>query len=145
MAPINNRIVGKTVCIQSRIENVEVVDKEIKAWLGQLGIGSPLADHLELAVHEAVVNAVKHGNNLEVSKQVEVKFGIIDGKMVFEVKDEGAGFNVKNLPDPLAPENIWKESGRGIFFMKKFMEQIEFNKYNNGFQVTLMRKLPNLP
>lgn len=145
MVIISNRILEGKITIQSRLEEIELIDQEIEAWLGQLGINSSLAYNIGLAVHEAVVNAIKHGNKLQAVKQVEIKYGLVGGEMVFEVQDEGSGFDVNKLPDPLAPENKWKESGRGIFLMKEFMDKIEFEKYNDGFQVTLWRKLPNSP
>ena len=145
MAIIGGRNSQQKITIQSRLEEIELVDKEIEDWLEQLGIDTLMADRVGLAVHEAVVNAVKHGNNLQVSKKVEVTFGLVGREMVFEVRDEGSGFDENKLPDPMALENIWKESGRGVFFMKKFMDTVDFKKDMDGFRVILRKKLSPLP
>ena len=134
-----------SVVIKSRIEEIEIVDQKITQWLEQIGVESSLAYNIWLSVHETVVNAVKHGNLLQIQKKVEVKYGVMGRKIVIEVIDEGSGFNLNELPDPLAPENIWKESGRGIFLIKKFMDRIEFKRDKAGFRVILNKKLPNSP
>jgi len=83
-----------------------------------------------VAVRESVINAIKHGNAGDESKRVQVEFTYSlenpsDGLEIV-VRDEGAGFDLANLPDPLASENLLKTSGRGVFLMRKFMDEVEW-------------------
>ena len=95
---------------------------------------------VELAVREAVKNAVVHGNRLDPSKLVQIRCRCEVGKGVsIVVKDEGEGFNPEAVPDPLAPENLGAEHGRGILLMKQFMDEIH---YERGGTEVHMRKRP---
>ncbi|MBI4457200.1 MAG: ATP-binding protein [Acidobacteria bacterium] len=84
------------------------------------------AHQIGISIRESVINAVCHGNKLDESKKVNVEFEIYADRLVISVDDEGEGFNPATIPDPLALENLMKPSGRGIFFVKSFMDEVDF-------------------
>lgn len=92
---------------------------------------------LRLAMEEAIVNAIKHGNRADPQKRVLVRYSVSVLEALVEVEDEGTGFDFDHIPDPLAPENIEKPSGRGIFLMRFYMTWVRFNERGNC--VTLCR------
>ncbi len=98
--------------------------------------------NLALSVAEAVSNSVLHGNKLDKNKSVSIDV-IIDHdlkKMVIKLKDQGDGFNIKKVPDPTAPENILKDSGRGIHIMRSFLTKLEYNFTDSGTETILTYK-----
>jgi serine/threonine-protein kinase RsbW len=88
-----------------------------------------------VAVRESVINAIKHGNAHDELKRVYVEFTPVDGSVpgiAIRVRDEGPGFDPESLPDPLAPENMLKSSGRGIFLIRSFMDEITIQRAPEG-------------
>jgi serine/threonine-protein kinase RsbW len=105
---------------------------------------------MEVAIRESVINAMKHGNRYDAAKQVRVEFSMTPPdtpeQLVITVRDEGEGFDPEELPDPLAPENILKSSGRGIFFMRSFMDDVRIARHpEGGMEVRLLKNLPVRP
>lgn len=101
---------------------------------------------MEVAIRESVINAIKHGNRHDPGKQVQVEFSMtpaaLPEELLISVRDEGEGFDPEELPDPLAPENILKSSGRGIFFMRSFMDDVSIARHpEGGMEVRLLKKL----
>jgi serine/threonine-protein kinase RsbW len=99
-----------------------------------------------VAVRESVINAIKHGNRLDEAKQVTIEFAFVPSRhpteLVVSVMDEGEGFEVEEVADPLAPENLLKSSGRGIFFMRSFMDDVKLLRIpEGGMEVRMMKKL----
>src|SRR5215813_9558338 len=113
--------------IDSKLELVETVVSLAKRVSAELGFDEDEAGRIELAAHEAVVNAIKHGNQYSADKQVEVRFLIEQDEMNIYVRDHGEGFDPTRLPDPLDPENLLKPSGRGILWMGAFMDEVEYS------------------
>ncbi len=83
---------------------------------------------VHLAVEEAIVNAIKHGNRHDASKQVRVACRVTTEKFWIEIIDEGAGFDPSQLPDPTADENLECPCGRGVLLMRNFMTRVEFSE-----------------
>lgn len=81
---------------------------------------------LSVSVRECVVNALKHGNKLDPAKRVSVTFGLAQGAIEVWIQDQGAGFNPDAVPDATAPENLLNAAGRGLFFMRAFMSEVEY-------------------
>ena len=105
---------------------------------------------MEVAVRESVINAIKHGNKHDIQKQVFVEFmtrpEIDPVELVVSIRDQGEGFDPAGLPDPLAPENLLKSNGRGIFFMRSFMDDVRIEPASEGgMEVRLTKKLPARP
>ena len=86
---------------------------------------------VRLALEEAVVNAIKHGNGLDPSKQVHVECDVNEERIIISIRDEGPGFDPADVPDPTEEENLDKPSGRGLMLMRAFMTRIEYNDVGN--------------
>jgi serine/threonine-protein kinase RsbW len=112
-----------------------------------VGLDEEALHWIEVAVRESVINAIKHGNRNDKGKFVFVEFtsrpaGCVT-EFVVRVRDQGEGFDPETLPDPLAPENLMKASGRGIFFMKSFMDDVVLRRApEGGMEVQMIKRLP---
>jgi serine/threonine-protein kinase RsbW len=97
-----------------------------------------------VAVRESVINAIKHGNACDERKRVHVEFTPLEESaprgIAIRVRDEGTGFDPASLPDPLAPENLLKASGRGIFLIRSFMDEVAVRHAPEGGMEVLMVK-----
>ena len=96
--------------------------------------------NVKLCLHEAVINAVEHGNQLDSRLPVEVTIVIEDGKIIIEVTDQGKGFDDKKIPNPTSPENLTKTEGRGIFLIHNLMDKVDF--LNGGRTIRMFKVLP---
>jgi serine/threonine-protein kinase RsbW len=128
------------LAIGSRFENIELVQVVLKDCLERLGMDEDASHWVDIAVREAVANAIKHGNEQDPRKQVEVDLTLDDDTLVIQVQDEGQGFDPEHIEDPLAPENLLKPTGRGIFYMKSFMDEIQYGARPGGGTVVTLRK-----
>lgn len=81
---------------------------------------------IRLALEEALVNAIKHGNQMDQAKRVHVRFHVSDRTFAIEIRDEGPGFDPEDVPDPTAPENLERPCGRGLLLMRHYMTECEF-------------------
>src|SRR5690606_23784796 len=113
------------LAVASRFENIELVQAVVDDLLGRLGLDEEERHWIGLAVREAVANAIKHGNAGDPTKQVEVEVGLESGQVVVTVRDEGGGFDPGLVADPLAPENLLRPGGRGIFYMRSLMDAVD--------------------
>lgn len=95
---------------------------------------------LTIAAREAIANAIKHGNKLDPQKKVSVDLSLIDGTFVMKVQDEGEGFNLDTLPDPRSPENLLANNGRGIYYMRTFMDSVEYEVVPGKGTTVIMKK-----
>ena len=107
------------------------------------GLDEDAIHWVSVAVRESVINAIKHGNAQDASKRVHVEFTPLDGEqpgIAIRVRDEGCGFDPAALPDPLAPENILKSTGRGIFLIRTFMDELVLQRAPQGGMEVMMVK-----
>jgi len=107
----------------------------------EINLNHDKINNLTLSVSEAASNSMVHGNKLDPNKKVEITVTIYDDKMELKFKDEGEGFDVSSVPDPTAPENILKDSGRGIHIMRSFLDDIKYKFTPEGTEVTLVINL----
>src|SRR6187399_2734052 len=105
--------------IASRFENIELVQTVVDDALRERGVADDTRHWVGLALREAVANAIKHGNRQDPEKQVEIEASVDPERLELRILDEGGGFDPGAVADPLAPENRFRASGRGIFYMKK--------------------------
>ena len=128
------------LAIGSQFENIELVQVVLNESLEQLGMDSDARYWVDIAVREAVANAIKHGNAQDPEKRVRVDAGVEGDELVIRVEDEGLGFDPSQLGDPRDPENLLKPSGRGIFYMRSFMDDIQYGSRPGGGTVVTLRK-----
>jgi len=128
------------LAIGSRFENIELVQVVLKDCLQREGMDKDALEWVDLAVREALANAIKHGNEQNPTKQVHVDLRVEAEELVIRIEDEGVGFDPSQLGDPLAPENLLRPNGRGIFYMKSFMDQIEYGAGPGGGTMVTLRK-----
>ena len=139
---------GGTVRLQIH-SNFDMLDfvQVVSDRMGQLaGLDEDAVHWIGVAVRESVINAIKHGNREEYRKLVTVEFSFTPpaepSELIVRVLDEGEGFDPQGVADPLAPENILKSSGRGIFFMRSFMDDVTLRRgAEGGMEVRMVKKL----
>jgi serine/threonine-protein kinase RsbW len=126
--------------IGSRFENIELVKVVLDDCMRRLNADDDVRHWMEMAMREAVANAIKHGNKQDPTKRVTVELGIEGREIVLRVMDEGEGFDPGLIQDPLQPENRFKRDGRGIFYMRRFMDEVDYSFRPGGGTVVTMRK-----
>ncbi len=125
----------------SRLESVEEAAVRASEFASKSGFGEDEIYGVDMAVREVVANAVKHGNKLDETKNVEITLNNSEKGFEVFVRDFGAGFEVEEVPDPTNPENLLKEDGRGILFMQTFMDEVRwFNHEEGGMLVKMLKK-----
>lgn len=125
----------ESVSFTSDIKNISIAESLVDTICRENSVHEDHYGNILIAVTEAVNNAIQHGNLEDVNKKVIVSVKQNTDELCFIIKDTGEGFAYDNLPDPTAPENIEKESGRGIFLMKSLADKVTFE--DNGAKVTL--------
>lgn len=108
-----------------------------------IGLDDDSIHWVNVAIRECVINAIKHGNRHDVSKRVFVEFETVVAdvpKMLIRIRDQGQGFEPEDVADPLAPENLLKGSGRGIFLIRTFMDDVQLQRAPEGGMEVLMIK-----
>jgi serine/threonine-protein kinase RsbW len=152
-AALASHIAGKSVLLEisSEFEMLRLVD-DVSEQFGQMaGLDEDSVHWLGVAVREAVVNGIKHGNAGDKRKRVRVEYTVVNGdprpRVVVRVRDEGPGFDVAELADPLAPENVSGTSGRGLFLIRTFMDDVQVRPAADGGTEVVMAKAinPTLP
>ncbi len=104
----------------------------------KLGVIDSASSNLFVALDEAFVNAVKHGNKYDAGKLIRITAELSPHEASFTVEDEGEGFDVSSIPDPLDPENLFKTSGRGVLFIFNIMDEVKYN--DRGNRLTMVKK-----
>ena len=129
--------------IASRFDMLEMVQTILTHLSALVGFDEEATHYMSVAVRESVVNAIKHGNKQDDTKRVEVGFMLSPGELTVTVHDEGPGFDPDSVPNPLDPENILKADGRGIFFMRSFMDEVSYSfPAKGGTLVRMAKKVP---
>jgi serine/threonine-protein kinase RsbW len=127
--------------LPSHIEAVADAAAAVTDFVKSCGLDEQVAFGVDMAVREAVTNAVVHGNQEDESKSVEVIFGCGEDALEIEIRDQGEGFDPATVPDPTEPANLLKTSGRGIFLMRTFMDEVDwFMRPDGGTTVRLVKK-----
>jgi serine/threonine-protein kinase RsbW len=127
--------------MESTLESVNKAEEMADRIAAQAGMDEDTRSGVSMAVREAMINAILHGNAYDPAKRVNLTLEQNGKEMVVTITDEGKGFVPEEVPDPLAPENLLKESGRGIFLMRAFMDEVRFRKLNPGTEIILIKRL----
>jgi serine/threonine-protein kinase RsbW len=124
----------------SRVEAIDEAAAAVSEFLSRAGVSEDAAFGIDMAVREAVTNAVVHGNKRDETKFIELSLRTLSGAVEITVHDQGSGFNPNDIPDPTREENILKTSGRGIFFMRNFMDEVDWSINPKGGTTARMSK-----
>jgi len=123
----------------STMETVDNAELTANRVATESGFGEDEVLQISMAVREATVNAVLHGNAYDPEKKVELEFERTDRDLVITIRDQGKGLDEKKVPDPLAPENLVKTSGRGIFLIRSFMDDVKITPSQTGTEIKLIK------
>jgi serine/threonine-protein kinase RsbW len=141
--PVSTPKAGRTsFSLSSTIESVQEVEAAADKLAQEAGLDEDERFRISIAVREAAVNAVVHGNESNPAKQIAVSLENTGTALVFTITDQGRGFNPAAVPDPLAPENLLRGTGRGIFLIRSFMDEVHIRQLHPGTELTLVKHLP---
>jgi serine/threonine-protein kinase RsbW len=127
--------------IESNPNNLITVEEFVNYFSKELNLNEEKLPGLLLAVTEAVTNAIIHANKCDETKKVTMNVLKDNHKLIITVKDEGKGFDPAKVPDPTAPENLLKDSGRGLYLMKIYMDELKYNITPSGTETILILNL----
>jgi serine/threonine-protein kinase RsbW len=131
----------RTIRLNSTMESVSEIEAMAEKIATEAGLDEDASFHVTMAVREAAVNAVLHGNEYDPAKHVTFTWENTGNKLVFTLTDEGIGVDPAKLPDPRDPENLLRGTGRGIFLIRSFMDEVNFRQLHPGTELTLVKHL----
>jgi len=130
------------VIISSALDNLDLIQTLTDCITDFMSFDEDSAHWIGMSVRESVTNAIQHGNRLDQDKTVDIRFEVGPDSLEIYVKDQGNGFRVDDLPSPLDPENLLKPSGRGIFYIRSFMDEVEFKALaQGGMEVHMVKRV----
>jgi serine/threonine-protein kinase RsbW len=139
MNKISNEI---AVIISSALDNLDLIQALTDCITDFMSFDEDSAHWIGMSVRESVTNAIQHGNKLDLSKQVDICFQVLPDRLSILVRDQGSGFRADEIPSPLDSDNLLKPSGRGIFYIRTFMDEVEFRSLpHGGMEVHMVKKI----
>jgi serine/threonine-protein kinase RsbW len=126
----------KDVTIPSDTTEARRVQDEIEQQLLTRRASDQEVFSVRLALEEALVNAIKHGNQMDRAKRVFISYRFLDDRFEVLISDEGNGFDPNDVPDPTAVENLERPCGRGLMLMRHYMTRVDYNERGNGVSMT---------
>ncbi len=128
--------------LTSTLDSVDQAEELTASAAQRAGFEEEDLMKIGMAIREAMVNAVVHGNQYNTNKQVRFSLSVTRDRFTITIADQGNGFDFEHLPDPLAPENLLRTSGRGIFLMRSFMDAVDLRHLESGgTEVTLVKNV----
>jgi len=127
------------------LDSVNKAESTAAQFAAGAGFTEDERENIAMAVREAAVNAVLHGNAHDPAKKVFLVCESTEESLVITVTDQGKGLDPSSIPDPLAPENLLKGSGRGIFLIRAFMDEVRFRNTHPGTEITLIKHVGRKP
>ena len=125
--------------LDSTLETVDNAEQAASRIAAESGFGEDEVMQISMAVREAAVNAVLHGNAYDPGKKVRLDFERSASDLIITIRDQGKGLDLEKIPDPLAPENLLKTSGRGIFLIRSFMDEVQILPSQTGTEIRLVK------
>jgi len=125
--------------MDSTLETVDTAEQTATRIAVESGFDEDQVTQIAMAVREAAVNAVLHGNAYDPDKKVRFDFERTGGELVITIRDQGKGLDPSKIPDPLSAENLMKTSGRGIFLIRSFMDEVEIHPSQTGTEIKLVK------
>lgn len=129
----------RELTIRSDLAEARRVQAEIEAALALAPFDERELFGIRLAVEEAFVNAIKHGNRLDPAKHVHVRYAVHADGFDIRIADEGPGFDPNDVPDPLAPENLERPCGRGLLLIRHYMTEVNYS--DSGRSLTMCKRV----
>ena len=126
--------------IPSLPEQIQRVEEKCEQMAGLAGFADDERDAIAIAITEMVANAIYHGNKSNPEKSVRIRFYLQPGGLTVHITDQGEGFDPTVVPDPLLPENLLKDNGRGIFIVRSMMDSIEYRFEPRGGTTVILSK-----
>jgi serine/threonine-protein kinase RsbW len=120
------------VIIGSALDNLDLIQTLTDCITHFMSFDEDTAHWIGMSVRESVTNAIQHGNKLDLSKKVNICFIVSADQLSISVKDQGNGFRAEDVPNPLDASNLLKPSGRGIYYIRTFMDEVEFRPLSQG-------------
>jgi len=144
--PLENQATGVKELLDqsypSTLESVDEAEAEILKAAGEVGFDEDEQHRIGMALRECMVNAVVHGNRYNRNKQVHIGVSMGSGEFAIRITDQGEGFELEEVPDPLNDNNLLRHSGRGLFLMGAFMDAVKVRKVEpSGTEVTLVKRV----
>ena len=131
------------VTLETKVESVNLAEEMCLRVAEAAGFGEDDCYKIGMSVREGVINAFHYGNQERPEKRIHLAVDLTQEKMIIHVLDEGPGFTLANVPDPLAEENLLSTSGRGIFLMRAFMDEFDVVQgRTGGAEIVMSKKLP---
>lgn len=128
--------------LESTLDSVDLADQTAMEMARKVGFNEDDQNSISMAVRECMVNAVAHGNKYNARKKVYLKLEAMPGTLTVTIGDEGDGFNENEVPDPLAQENLLRQSGRGLLLMRAFMDECDHAPRDpHGTLVRMVKRL----
>jgi len=127
--------------IESNPNNLITVEEFVNYFARDVNVDEEKIPGLLLAITEATTNAIIHGNKSDESKIVSIDATVDNGKLIISIKDEGRGFDPAIVPDPTHPDNLLKDSGRGLYLMRIYMDDLQYKHTVNGTETILIMNL----
>jgi serine/threonine-protein kinase RsbW len=125
--------------LDSTLETVDNAEETASRIAAETGFDEDEVARIAMAVREAAVNAVLHGNAYDPDKKVRLDFERTGRDLVITIRDQGKGLDLSLIPDPLSPENLLKTSGRGIFLIRSFMDEVQIHPSQTGTEIKLIK------
>ena len=130
------------VIINSALDNIDLIQTLTDCITSFMRFDEDSAHWIGMSVRESVTNAIQHGNKLDLSKKVDICFDIAPDRLSISVRDQGNGFRADQVPNPLDGDNLLKPSGRGIFYIRTFMDEVEFRPLpQGGMEVHMVKRI----
>jgi serine/threonine-protein kinase RsbW len=132
--------------LETLLDSVGLAEDICVRIAGNAGFDDDDCFKIGMSVREGVINAYKYGNGTQRDKKIYLTIELAPDRIIIHVQDQGCGFNLSEVPDPLAEENLLKSSGRGIFLMRTFMDEFDVRRSNEGgAEIVMTKRIPSSP
>jgi serine/threonine-protein kinase RsbW len=131
-----------SIVVESKASALSDPCRQILSGMEEKGFSKDDVFAVHLALEEAFLNAVKHGNKMDPDKTVAIDYTVDHEKVEISVRDEGVGFNPQSVPDPRVGENLYRPEGRGLLLMNAYMQVFEYNEQGNGVHMIRYKNRP---
>jgi len=130
---------NQTISFPSDVEYLEKIEKTSAKIAAAAGFDESTVDDISIALTELVNNAIHHGNKNDINKKVTVSFKVDEKKLSISISDQGAGFSPSAINDPIHPDNLMADNGRGIYLVRALMDDVDYKINETGTDVIISK------